>query len=69
MENGREFLGNEVLDTPGLSGELGWLPLLHWYRELILKFGQDLGHHCYPSQVLDLGGLDLDLLPLICKQA
>ena len=62
MENVGKFLGDEVFDDPGLSGELSWLPLLHWYCELLLKFGQGLGHHGNPNQVLDLGGLDLVLL-------
>ena len=52
----------DSFDAHGLSGELGWLPLPHWYGKLLLKVGQDLGHHANQSQVFDLGGLDLGLL-------
>ena len=68
MKRGGKFLGDEVFDAAGLSRELGWVPLLHWHGELLLKLCYNLGHHGDPSQVLDLGGLDLDLRWRGCRR-
>ena len=48
---------DEVLYATGFSKTLCWLPLLHWYGELLLELGQEIGHHVDPSQVLHLWGL------------